>query len=529
MTEDKGRSSGATGAPQGPRERGGAPLLSVSGLSKSFSGTRALHAVSLVADAGEVVALLGENGSGKSTLIKVLAGYHLPDHGEVFVSGEPILGHEDPRHSRLRFIHQDLALVENMSVLDNLALGRGFHRRALGIDWHSERVSGRSVLAMFDPSIDVEQTVASLSPTQRTIVAIVRALEEWEPAGGVLVLDEPTAALPHKDVHRLYDVIREVARRGAAVILVSHRLEDVFAVADRAYVLRNGRLVGEQRIAECSERTLTELIVGRPLDRAVKAAIPRQPEVLLDVRDYCFGSVRRVSLQLHAGEILGLTGLIGSGHDELCSLLFGAKRRIAGEMRIQGSVVEGLDPKYARKLGLAYVPAERSREGCDLLASVKENMTLPDIPALTWRKFVIRRRVERDEVAQWIGHLRLPSGCEERPMATLSGGNQQKVVLAKWLRRHPRIVLLDEPTQGVDVGAKEEIVRLVREMASRGAGVIISSTGASDLASLCGRVLVMKEGRIVHELEGAAVTPQVITATIHGSLPQTQAAARSPV
>jgi ribose transport system ATP-binding protein len=484
-------------------------LLTVKGLSKTFPGLRALEEVDFSVDSGEIVALVGQNGSGKSTLVKVLTGIHEPDPGAEITVGprdsDAPAGHTGSVH----VIHQDLGLIPQLNTVENLDLVRRHGGRSLApIARRAEAEHARGLLEQFDATFDVTVPIAALTPAERTIVAIARAFDGWASAQGLLILDEPTAALHSDEVGRLFTAVRRAAGQGAGVIFVSHRLDEVMDLADRVVVLRDGRVVANTPSSELDHNELVRLIVG--------SAIPEGPARLpggagacaLSVRGLAGGPLRDLDLDVRAGEIVGVAGIQGSGREHIAALLFGAQPRTGGNVAVQGSDLAPGDPRAAIKAGVAYVPGDRHADGAVMPMRVRENLTLPDLLPLRRRFGRLDRSAERREVAEWVERVALRPAEPERPLELFSGGNQQKVVLAKWLRNEPRVLLLDEPTQGVDVGAKSAIYHLVRDAAARGAAVLVTSSDTAELASMCDRVVVMREGRAAAEVRGGDLTEQ---------------------
>ena len=492
------------------------PVLDVVGLSKTFPGQRALDDVDLAVRAGEVHALLGQNGSGKSTLIKVLAGYHAPDPGaRILVGGEPLppgvlgAGHE----LGLRFVHQDLGVVATLNVIDNLALTRGYRTKAFGkIDWRAEAVLARQALTDIGLDVDPFALVQSLSLAERAGVAIARAVHDDERATKVLVLDEPTAALPADEVEHLFAVIRRLRDRGVAVVLVSHHLEEVLAIADRVSVLRDGRRVATLPRDDLDHGQLVELIVGRAV-----AATPARPVAAagrvdgdgyggVDGRATCLAAtgvaganVRELTVDVAAGEVVGLAGLDGSGRESIVPLLAGQQPRAAGSVVVGSTTLPSGSPARALRAGMAFVPSDRAEDGIFATLTVRENLTIARLDRLR-RHGRVQRRAESAEVARWMRQLRVVASGPEAPLATLSGGNQQKVLLGRSLRLDPVVLLLDEPTRGVDVGAREEVHRIIEQAVAGGMGVLLASTDTEELVRLCDRVLVVRDGRVARTL-----------------------------
>lgn len=494
-----------------------APLLSISGVVKQFPGQLALDNVNLELGRGEILALMGQNGSGKSTLIKVLAGFHQPDSfTHALIEGEPLtLGSgTEANRSGIRFVHQTLGLVESMNVVENCALLRGFPTGPLWhINWSMERKRVSDLLLEFGVEIDPRTPVGQLRQAQRTLVAVVRALQDWEDQVKILVLDEPTASLPIEDVNRIFDVMREVSSRGIGVIFVSHRLDEVFDVSHRLAVLRDGCNVLDAPTAEMTHDKLVEVMIGRKLENWAGSFTTQSPEIVMEVDGLEGRDLRDLSFSVHRGEILGIAGLIGSGRDEINELVFGVQPRIRGQVRIGEQLIADPSPSNCMKHGIAFAPADRMRFGINATFSIRENLVLPELSSLM-RKGSLSRKAERKEVTFWEDQLDIKPRNGEFEAFKLSGGNQQKVVLAKLLRIKPKVLLLDEPTQGVDIGAKAALYKILANGALDGLGVVVSSGDSEELARLCDRVIVISAGRISTELTGASLTPEAIETAV---------------
>jgi ribose transport system ATP-binding protein len=486
-----------------------APVLEIRNLSKSFPGTRALSSVDLTIERGEIHALVGQNGSGKSTLIKLLAGFHVPEHGSVVrVDGDEVeLGNSAAaRQAGLRFVHQDLALVNALNVVENMALGRGFNTGKGGrIRWRAERARATEMLRSLGFEIDVRRPVGELTAAERTGVAIARALSEWEGSARVLIVDEPTATLPKAEVETLFKSIRRVRERGVGVLYVSHRLDEVFAIADRVTVLRDGKRVGTHSRSELDEEKLIALMLGAAVTRAVGTSSVSRGDSVLRANDLFGTVIDGIDFEVHAGEIVGFAGLTGSGREELLPMLFGASPR-NGKVEVAGRVVPAERPQASIRAGVALVPADRLRQGAVLEMPVSSNLTLTGMGSVSGLGWAIRRKAERLEARDWLARLDVRPPDPDRPMATLSGGNQQKVVIAKWLRLAPKVLLLDELTQGVDVGAKAMIHVLIRSAAEAGAAVVLASSDDEEICDVCDRVYILREGRIGAELSQHEMT-----------------------
>jgi ABC-type sugar transport system ATPase subunit len=495
-------------------------LLRVSHLSKTFIGTRALDDVSLEVAAGEILAVVGQNGSGKSTLVKLLAGLHQPDPGgtiEVSDGSGQLVPLGSGGHS-LHFIHQDLGLLPMLSTTENLDLDRPLGPRWITpVHRRAEHDRAAELTRRFGAEIDVRAPVALLSPAERAIVAVARALDGWQHPDNVLVLDEPTTAFHRDEVARLFDAVRRVAAEGAGIIFISHRLDEVRALADRVLVLRDGKQVAEAAGGELDDDSLVTAIVGTSA-----VAGPRPPRaigpVVLSVDELRGQRVHGLTLAVRAGEIVGLSGVLGSGREDLNALLFGTQRPAAGQITLAGDPLPPGDMATAIERGVAFVPADRHRLGAVMTMSMRENLTLPGLRGRPGRLGALAMRAERTEARRWADQVGLRPPAPDRPLSTFSGGNQQKVVLAKWLRTDPRLLLLDEPTQGVDVGAKAAIYQLVEQAAAQGTAVLVASSDAKELVALCDRVLLVDQGQLAGELTGPALTEAALVhATLTGS------------
>jgi ribose transport system ATP-binding protein len=475
----------------------------------------------MVVEPGEIHGLVGENGSGKSTLVKILSGYHTPDHGGwLTVDGEPIALPVRPAAMRrlgLSVVHQDLGLIDSFSVMENLRVALfGVRRFSRAIRWSRERELARSALAALGADIDPDVRVAELSIAQRAEVAIARALQYHERGRGLVMFDESTRALPLTARQHFHSLVRDFVALGGSVLLVSHQLEEVLEHTDRLTVLRDGRVVASGLSTNgLSEHELIRLMLGRELKRNSqrREATKRGAPPAAEIRGLTGGLVKDVNASVAIGEIVGVTGLLGSGFEEVPYLITGARRAAAGVARV-GEQEFNLRDSSVRELlaaGVALVPERREREGLAFSESVLDNVTLPRLRA---RGGIgpRRRSWQRDEADRVVRELDIRPPDVHMPVKALSGGNQQKVLLGKWLYGRPKLLLLHEPTQGVDVGAREELERAIRGAAANGSGVILAGMDASELAGLCDRVLVMREGRIASELRGALSPERIIDA-----------------
>ncbi len=492
----------------------GAPLaLLLTGLTKTFGGQRALDDVTLEVARGEVHGLLGQNGSGKSTLIKILAGFHAPDPGgRLTLSGVDVplpLAPGAFRRHRIAFVHQHLGLIPALSVLENMLIGELAGSRSVALNWRAERRRVAARFAAYGLSLDPDAKLRDLSPVQRALLAIVRAADEMGGGEGLLILDEPTPFLPRRDVDQLFNVVRDVVKTGASVIFVSHDVDEVREITDRATVLRDGRVAARLVTSHSSKPEFIDMTARPPTP-------PAQAKPQLEVSGLTGGSLDNLSLEAGKGEIVGLTGLLGSGYDEAPYLLFGA-RPGTGVMRIGESRLDvaALTPRAAIEAGIVLIPADRANAGAVGALSVTDNVTMPVLDKGRW--LLSRPRLRRLAVALSERYEVRPAN-PRLPMASLSGGNQQKVLLAKWLQRSPQLVLLDEPTQGVDIGARQTVFRHIAEAAAAGATVICASSDYEQLAAICGRVLIFSGGRIVATLNGSEITKQAIAEQCLGAI-----------
>lgn len=503
-----------------------APALQLRGLTKTFVGGRALDQVDLDIAAGEVHALLGENGSGKSTLIKILSGYHRPDPGGLVHVGGVELPFGSPLGSYergARFVHQDLGLIETASISDNLAFGPGFPTRWGTIRGRVARSRARTALDQMELDVDPDAAVASLSPAQKTGVAVARALLADEAAPvHLLVLDEPTARLPEEEVEHLLELVRTVSRRGIGVLYVTHRLDEVFEVAQRASVLRDGRKIASEPVAGLTRDVLLQQLLGAALEKPHRLQAHEVPtgEPRLSVRGVTSEVLRAVTFDVLPGEIVGIAGITGSGREALCATLFGARPRDVGDVLVEGEPLPAGRPDLAMGRGVAYVPAERKIQGCFVDLSARENIAISSLASF-WKLPFLRRAEETKVARGWFDRLGVrPKGAVELPLSSFSGGNQQKVVFGKWFQRQPALFLLDEPTQGVDVGAKAELHRALFEAARGGAAIVMSSSDVDELVTTCDRVVVLRAGRVVATLSGPQVNAHALSRAALG-IPET--------
>ena len=469
-------------------------LLEVSGLYKSFGGVHALRGATLSLAPGEVHALMGENGAGKSTLIKVLAGIVRPDAASILLRGVPadIASGHDANRLGLSFIHQELNLVPYFRVAENVFLGKDYPKNAFGlIDRRELDNRAGAALAALAVNIPLDVVASRLSRGEQAMTAIARAFTE---DAALYVMDEPTASLTDVEIARLFAVIARLKAKGKTILYVSHRLDEIFSICDRVTVMRDGQTVGSMRVADTDPASLIRMMIGRNLADSFPPAssVPGADRLVVEGLDR--GRGRTVSFSLRAGEILGVAGLAGSGRSSLLKTIGGASRAKGGRMELDGKPYSPANPRQAIDAGVVLVPEERREQGLVLGRSIRENIALPHLGRLSTLGVFVKRRLEGSEAAGAAKGVRLKAASLGQKAGQLSGGNQQKVVFAKWLLGRTEILLLDEPTRGVDVGARYEIYRIVRDMAAKGAGIILASSDLSEVLGLADRVMILRDG-----------------------------------
>jgi rhamnose transport system ATP-binding protein len=486
-----------------------APLLTLAHIRKAFGGTRALVDASLDLHRGAVTALIGENGAGKSTLVKVLAGLYPPDSGEIRLDGRAVRieSAAGARELGISVVHQESVLFDNLSVAENILISTRPKRRGL-IAWRELRERTRSILEQLEAAFDPDQLVGELSVAQKHLVQIARGLSH---DARVMVLDEPTAALSHHEARDLHRIVTRLKTAGTAVLFISHRFAEIFAIADQYAVFRDGCSVGAGRVGETTPDQLLQLMVGRPIEQIFPRATPAaaaEGVVALDVEHLCRAhEFHDVSFSVRRGEILGVYGLVGAGRSELMQCLFGLTRADSGRVRLGDQETRVRDPEDAIRLGLAYLPEDRQLQGAILPFSIAANIALPNLRKLSSFGFSKVARVQ--QLAQhWMTALQIRATGPDQRVADLSGGNQQKVVLAKWLATQPKVLILDEPTKGIDVGAKAAVHRAMTELAAQGLAIVMVSSELPEVLGMSDQVMVMRRGRMKALFGRAEATPE---------------------
>jgi ribose transport system ATP-binding protein len=494
-------------------------LLSISDLGKNFDGNWVLRGVDLKIGRGEILGLVGENGSGKSTLVKILTGYHAPDSGTIQLGQEKLsLPIRRPQDLGIAVIHQDLGLIENLTVAENLGVSSSYGTRLLApVRTREEHSLCRSLLESFGLDVDIQAQIASLPPSVRSAVAIARSMRvlRRNSEHHLLILDEPTAYLGHEDSQRVRSLMRSAADAGAGVIFISHHLDEVIESCDRIAVLRDGRMIDVFDVNHVKREDVITAMLGRSLERFYPEPRDNQRERLMSFSGVVGGSIQDFTLDLHAGEVVGVTGLVGSGFEEIPYLLSGLLRDASGTVEFEGTNVLGLEPGKLLARGIAIVPGNRQRDGVWLDGTAQENITLLRLKRY-FRWPSLRLATEGADARVLMEQFGVRPPDPTRRLGSFSGGNQQKIVMAKWLSTQPTVMLLDEPTQGVDAGARRDILDIVATTADSGSGVMIFSSDIEQLSEMCDRVAVMAGGRVTAVLNSHEATQPRILSAAHG-------------
>lgn len=493
-----------------------AHVLSLSGVSKSFPGVRALHDISFALKAGEVTALVGENGAGKSTIVKILTGIYTPDSGEVRVRDD-VKSFASPRDAwsaGIAAIHQETVMFDELSVAENIFMGHMPVKGSKLVDWALMNTQAAVLLKRVDASFSPDTKLKELSVAQKHLVEITRALSH---DASLIIMDEPTAALSRNEIDDLFRIVAQLKAEGRAILFISHKFDEIFRVADSFVCLRDGEKVGEGPISGVTESKLVSLMVGRPIDQIFPKRDIAIGNTVLTVRDLSNATeFADISFDLHKGEILGFYGLVGAGRSETMQCLFGLTPPTRGTVSLNGQIVSLTSPEKSIAAGISYVPEDRQQQGAILSLNIRENVTLVSI-AQHVRGLFLNRVSEQNAVRTLGQRLDVRAAHWEQRMADLSGGNQQKVVIAKWLAAHPKVIILDEPTKGIDVGSKAAVHEFIGELAEQGLAVILVSSELPEIMGLADRVLVMKEGRIASEFNRGSWSAEAIVSAATGA------------
>jgi len=489
-------------------------VLRAINISKEFPGVKALSNVSLELRRGEVLALLGENGAGKSTLIKILSGVYSCDQGSVEIEGKSVR-FDNPAQAKtagIGIIHQELNYVANVSVAENIFMG-DIPRKRLMVDYHRMYKEARQIMQRIGVDIDPKIPIGKCTVAQKQLIEIAKVISNDVK---ILIMDEPTSALNDVETENLFQFVKQASAAGIAIIYISHKLEEIFALANRVVVLRDGVRTGEIMVADADKNTLISMMVGRKIMDLYPKNASVIGDVVLQVRRLTSDNLKNISFDAYRGEILGVYGLLGSGHQNIGSTLFGQDRIHSGNIEINGKKVKIGSPLSALKNGIAYVPSERKVEGLVLNSSVRNNMLASYYSKYSWIK-LIRGRLEKEIAARWIKNLCIKTPTMDTRTESLSGGNQQKIILAKWLELQPDVLILNEPTRGIDVGSKAEIYRILDELCQKGKCVIMITSEMPELLTMSDRIIVMNDGKITGEVNAREATQEMIVRLAFGS------------
>ncbi|TYC49502.1 sugar ABC transporter ATP-binding protein [Rhodobacterales bacterium] len=481
--------------------------MTLTGISKSFPGVKALSGVSLQLHPGEVTALVGENGAGKSTIVKILTGIYQPDEGEIAIAGHSVNfpTAQDAGAAGVTAIHQETVLFDDLSVAENIFIGHAPRTKFGLIDRKEMVAKARALLERIGAQIDPHVTLRELGIANKHLVAIARALSI---DAKIVIMDEPTASLSHKEIEETYALVERLKAEGKAILFISHKFDEIFRIADRYTVFRDGEMVGAGLISEISERDLVTMMVGRSVDQVFPKRTPQLGKEVLKVVGYSHPTeFEDIGFSLREGEILGFYGLVGAGRSEFMQALFGVTRPSKGAIRIDDRIAVIRDPNEAIRQGIVYVPEDRGKQGAVKGLPIFQNVSLPSLGE-TSRNGFLRLAEEFRLARDYTRRLDLRAAALDQDIGELSGGNQQKVVIAKWLATKPRVIILDEPTKGIDIGSKAAVHEFMAELAAEGLAVIMVSSEIPEILGMSDRVIVMREGRIAAEFEGADLTPE---------------------
>lgn len=487
------------------------PMLKMEGVSKSFPGVKALDGVNLEAYGGEVTALMGENGAGKSTLMKILSGVYKKDEGEVYIQGEKtkITGIKSAEAYGITIIHQELSVINNLTVAENIFLGNEkFSKFSRKINKKLLEERSRSFLDQIGCNIEPSELAGNLNVGEKQMVEIAKALTK---NAGIIIMDEPTTALTEVETKSLFKVIENLKNKGIAIIYISHRMEEIFSICDRVEVLRDGKYAGNALIKDIDNDKLIAMMVGRKIEDQFPYKKINKDEIILEVNNLSSeAGVEKASFHVKSGEILGIAGLMGSGRTELVKTIFGAYKKTAGTIKIKGKEINARSIQESIDNGICYLSEDRKKEGCVLGLSVADNMTLSNLRKYENKRFAINRKDEMKDVGYYIKKMKIRTPNANQLIKNLSGGNQQKVILAKWIMLSPDVLIIDEPTRGIDVGAKKEIYELLNELKEKGKAVIIVSSDMPEVLGISDRIMVMSEGKVSGELSRDEATQEKI-------------------
>jgi rhamnose transport system ATP-binding protein len=491
------------------------PVLTLSGISKSFPGVRALNNVSLELYAGQVTALVGENGAGKSTIVKILTGIYQPDEGEIRMTGKQVklANPYSASDAGITAIHQETVLFDDLSVAENIFIGHAPKTKMGLIDWPQMNADASALLSSIGAKLDPELRLRDLGIASKHMVAIARAMSI---DAIVVIMDEPTAALSHKEINELYELIETLKAKGKAILFISHKFDEIFKIADRYTVFRDGALVGSGAITDINSNHLVQMMVGRSVDQIFPKRVSKPGDAILTVSGYSHPTeFEDINFKLKKGEILGFYGLVGAGRSEVMQALFGITKPSHGAVRIGQDIAIIRSPADAINLGIVYVPEDRGKQGAIIGLPIFQNVTLPSL-VKTSRSGFLRMAEEFKLARDYTQRLDLRASALDQDVGTLSGGNQQKVVIAKWLATSPRVIILDEPTKGIDIGSKAAVHEFMAELVLQGLSIIMVSSEIPEILGMSDRVIVMREGRIVAEHVNDGLTPEVLVRSAAG-------------
>ncbi len=485
-------------------------LVELKNISKTFPGVKALENVGFSIEEGEIHALIGENGAGKSTLIKILSGVYQPDAGgEMRIGGRVVesLTPLEALQNEIAVIYQDFSLFPNLTVMENIALEQSVKKNDTFVDWSAmERIS-RDALDQLDVDIDIDAVLGELSVAKQQLVAIARSLAN---NARLLILDEPTSALSNNEVIKLFEIMRSLKKKGMALLFISHKLDELFAISDKFTILRDGKYIGTYSEDELDDEQLISLMVGRKIEYRVYPK-NQKDDPLLEVKNFSKkGNFRDISFTLHRGEILGITGLVGAGRTEVVQSIFGLNPPEEGKLFLEGREIANKSPSDAVKAGFSFVPENRLQEGLVLSKSIEDNISLTMLEALSGPGSLVDRKEKNNLTLKWMEKLEIRPFLPKMLTSKLSGGNQQRVVISKWLATDPKVLIVDEPTNGIDIGAKSEIHKLLRDLAESGLGIIIISSELPEILAIADRVVVMRHGRITAEFPCEGISQEDI-------------------